>query len=429
MTKKIGFWTLLAIVIGSQVGSGVFMLPAVLAPYGTFSLAGWVLSAAGAIALALVFSILSRKLPRTGGPHAYVQEAFGKHIAFFVGWGYWIVSWVSTVVVIIASIGYLSPFIGKQNQFVYLILELLLLLGITVINLRGVALAGRAEFILTLFKFIPLLILPVCALYFFNIDNFSISSDVNVLPTTTILGQVSMLTMWGFIGVESGTTPAGSVENPSRTIPKALIVGTISVALLYFVNSVGIMGLLPRITLENSAAPYVDATKTIFGGNWHLLVSLIASLVCIGTLNAWVLTSGQIMLGLAEDKLMPSFFAKKNAHGSPTLAIVSSCLGLALLLVLTADENLAKQIASIIDFSVTAFLFVYLACCLACAKLCFASSKNKIKTYMWIPIIIGILFCVFVIYESPLVSLGISSLFILSGLPIYLLWYRKQHQV
>lgn len=426
MTNKIGFWALLSIVIGSQVGSGVFMLPAVLAPYGTFSLVGWVLSATGAIALALVFSILSSKLPRTGGPHTYVQEAFGKHIAFFIGWGYWVVSWVSTVAVIVASIGYLSPFIGTQHPLVYLSLQLLLLLSIMLINLRGVELAGKAEFVLALFKFIPLLILPVCALYFFDINNFSISSSISELPTSTILGQVSMLTMWGFIGVESGTTPAGSVDSPGRTIPKALIVGTISVALLYFINSVGIMGLLPRTVLENSPAPYVEATKVIFGGNWHLVVSLIASLVCIGTLNAWVLTSGQIMLGLSEDKLMPSFFAKKNASGAPAFAIITSCTGLALLLLLTTNENIAKQLTSIIDFSVTAFLFVYLACCLACVKLCITATKNKIKSYMWIPIFIGIAFCLFVISESSIESLGISSLFILSGLPIYLFWYIKQ---
>lgn len=107
----------------------------------------------------------------------------------------------------------------------------------------------------------------------------------------------------GFIGLESATTPAGAVENPSKTIPRAIVLGTLTVALIYILNSLGIMGVVPSTQLMNSHAPYVDAAQVIFGGNWHLLISLLASIVCIGTLNAWMLTSSQIAFGLAQDGL------------------------------------------------------------------------------------------------------------------------------
>ena len=106
---KIGFWAVFALVTGSQIGSGILMLPVSLAPYGMYSLIGWGVSGLGAILLALVFANLCSRYPRTGGPHAYVQEAFGNVAGFFTGWTYWLISWVSTPIVLTASVGYLSP--------------------------------------------------------------------------------------------------------------------------------------------------------------------------------------------------------------------------------------------------------------------------------------------------------------------------------
>lgn len=127
-SRTIGFWPVFALVTGSQIGSGVFMLPATLAQFGLFSLVGWIISGIGAIALSLVFAQLCTWLPRTGGPHVYVKEAFGESAAFFTGWTYWIISWVSTTVVVIASIGYLLPLIGETSTTTTVLLEIALLL-------------------------------------------------------------------------------------------------------------------------------------------------------------------------------------------------------------------------------------------------------------------------------------------------------------
>ena len=425
MSNKIGFWAVFAVVTGSQIGSGVFMLPANLASYGVFSLIGWLISGIGAIALCLVFASLCAKFPETGGPHTYVKHSFGHSAAFFTGWTYWVISWVSTTAVIITAIGSLSVFIGERSPFIYLILEIILLLLITLLNLRGVKAAGRAELFLTLLKFIPLLIMPLVALCFFDSNNFVIDKTVSGLPTASVLAKVTLLTLWGFIGLESATTPAGSVENPSKTIPKAIISGTICVALLYFINSVGIMGLVPGKELVNSKAPYVDAAQIIFGGGWYLVVSTIASIICIGTLNAWILASGQVSLGLAEDGLMPKIFAQKNNHNAPIWGILTSCIGIIPLLFLTTNESLAQQINAIIDFSVIAFLFVYLMCSLAFLKLLI---QKKIECHLrqWLFGLIATGFCLWIIYETPMKTLAIASLFVLSGLPLYLFWYLRK---
>ncbi|MBP9694735.1 MAG: amino acid permease [Alphaproteobacteria bacterium] len=419
MSNKIGFWAVLSIVIGSQIGSGVFMLPAGLAPYGAFSMVGWVFSGIGAISLGLVFALLCGRFPETGGPHNYVEKAFGPHLSFFTGWTYWILSWVTTPAVLVTCVGYLSAFFPTQDKSFYLAIELFLLFAITLLNTRGITAAGHAEFVLTLLKFIPLVVIPLCGIYYFDLDNFVQAQQVLDRPLSGKLAQVTLLTLWGFIGLECATAPAGSVENAKKVIPKAIVIGTSCVALVYFLNCVGIMGLMPGSELALAKAPYVDATQRIFGGHWHLVISLIAAIICLGTLNAWVLTSGQIILGFAEDGYVSSFFAKRNKHDAPHVGLIVSSLGVVPLLFLIADQSLAQQITTIIDIAVVAFLFVYLICALSLLKL----SSGSLKAI--IPSVIGAVFCLWIIYETPLYTLMISGLVAMSGVPFYLWWFFR----
>ena len=426
MSRRIGFWSVFALVTGSQIGSGVFMSPATLAPYGMWGLLGWVISGLGALSLAFVFSELCTRFPQTGGPHVYVKEAFGRTAAFFTGWTYWIVSFVSTTAVIVTSVGYLSPLLPFEPGFFYVVLEFMLLFAIVLLNLRGVKAAGHAEFFLTLLKFIPLLVMPGLALFYFDASNITMSSVAQEMPVSSVLGHVVLLTLWGFIGVESATTAAGSVINPSKTIPRAIMLGTLTVALIYMFSSIGIMGLIPGAELMNSRAPFVDAAAYLFKGNWHLLISVIASVVCIGTLNAWILTSGQIALGLAQDNFLPKIFAKTNDAHAPTWGILWSSLGIAPLLILTNSDSLAKQITDLIDISVISFLFVYLACSVGLLKILHRERKLKLGIAS-VSACMAIIFCSFVVSQTPPTTLLISSLFTLSGLPMF--WRMRTRRV
>lgn len=423
--KKIGFWSVFAIVISSQIGSGILILPVTLTPFGLYSLAGWIISGLGAISLALIFAGLCHRFPKTGGPHVYIQATFGKTAAFFTGWTYWVISWFSTTVVVIASIGYLTPFIGDRSPNTYLICEIALLFAITWVNLKGIQLAGKAGLVLTLLKTIPLLILPIASFWYFDRHHFVVKSEIINLPTASILGQVVLLTLWGFIGLESATTSAGAVINPSRTIPKAIVFGTICAAILYLINSMGIMGLMPADVLGQSNAPYIDATNYILGGSgeWRLVIALIAFIICIGTLNAWMLASGQIALGLAEDFFLPRHFSKKNKKDAPIFGLIISAMGILPFLFLMMNNSIAKQISTIIDYSVTAFLFIYLFCSLAYIKILW---QEKAKFYHWIYTFIGLFFSAWVLYQTSFYILVTAAMFVLSGIPLYFIWYRRR---
>lgn len=417
LIRKIGFWPVVSLVIGSQIGSGIFVLPATLASYGGISLFGWVVSGGAAILLALVFSELCRRYPKTGGPHAYVEAAFGRRASFFTAWCYWIISWLSSTVVVIAAVGYFGSIFGGFSLFVNLGLEIGLILLLMGINLMGVRASGYTEFVFTLLKILPLILLPLAAFFFFDSKNF-VPLNLTELSGAQAVSAAALLTFWGFIGVEVATTPAESIENPRKTIPRAILLGTIVVALIYCFSSTMVMGVIPPEQLKFSQAPFVDLTKVVFGGSWHIAVALAAAIVCVGTLNAWILASGQIALGAASDNLFPAVFSKKNAHGVSVVGILVSSLGMIPLLCLTLQENLGKQLATIIDVSVTVFLCVYAICVLSYLKI--LKREGKRAPWGYLVGIVAFAFCLWVLWGASWRGLVAVVLIACTGVPVYL---------
>lgn len=420
--KKIGFWPVLALVTGSQISSGVFILPTALAVFGPYTFLGWLIAGIGAVALAFVFGELCKRYPETGGPHVYVQKAFGDAPAFFVGWTYWIISWVSTTVVFAACVGYLRPLFGIESSVSYFCIQLTLLIAATALNLHDAHLVGKAEFFLTILKFIPLILLPLLILPHYSAAHIVAATSIQSLPLAQLLSRIVLITFWGFIGLESATAPAGIVENPSKTIPLALVIGTSIVGLLYLFNSISIMGAVPGQELALAAAPYVTAAEKALGGNWGTAIALISSLVCLSTLNAWTLTSGQIAYGLAKNGLFPSFFTKTTKEGAPFWGLIASGIGIAPLLALLSTKSLHEQVAAIIDISVISFLFVYLAACAALWKMLKQEGLRVSRAGM---ITMGAgLFCCWIIAQASMTTLGIAGLFTISGLPVW--WQVKR---
>jgi APA family basic amino acid/polyamine antiporter len=422
--RKMGFWSTTSLVAGSQIGTGIFLLPAALVGFGAAGLSSWMITATGAMLLALVFARLCRAIPKTGGPHTFIEHAFGRTLGFFSAWTYWVISWLSSTMVVISVISYLTPLLGELHPITKLMLEISIVLFITGLNLRGVRSAGRMEFLFTLLKLLPLLIVPMAGILFFNRSHF-----VPFNPTSHsvihVMNAAALLTLWGFIGVESATAPAEAVENPRKTIPRALIMGTLLVAIVYIFSSTMIMGVVPPEMLAHSKAPFADAAQIIFGGNWYIVISIAASIVCLGTLNAWVLTSGQIALGAAYDGHLPKLFMVKNAHGAPKWGLIFSSLGMIPVLVATLNQDLISQINLMIDVCVTAFLFIYALSILSYLKL-FGRDK---ETARWnikelLLGVCGLVFCGWALYSSGWKMVSLASVISLTGLPIYL-WKKR----
>jgi len=408
MPQKIGFGAMLAIVFGSQIGAGILVLPSHLAPYGVFGLYGWTLAGLVAMMLAFVFAKLCSKFPITGGPYIYVQKAFGNIPAFFTGWAYWIASMVSNIVLVITAIQCLRPFLGDV-PYLYSILEVVLICTLMFINCKSVTLSGKLETLLTILKFIPFCVIPLIVCTHFDASYIQISEQYRDVSAIKMLINVVAISFFGFIGVECATAPAGSVENPSKTIPRAIIIGTFCVVLVYFINNLAIMGVIPGNELANSPAPFVEAIERVCGSNISKLISAITSIVIIGTLNAWIITSSQILLGLSEGDFMPKFLAKKNKAGSPYVSVIVNCLAMMPILALTKIGSISDQIMNIIDFSVITFLFVYAICTMAFIKT--LGISIKVITLG----VVTLFFCTIIIIESPIIAITCSVVMILSG--------------
>jgi basic amino acid/polyamine antiporter, APA family len=422
--RKMGFWSVTSLVAGSQIGTGIFLLPSSMAPLGAAGLSSWLVTASGAMLLALVFARLCAHIPKTGGPHAYIEAAFGKTCGFFAAWTYWVISWLSTPMVVISIVNYLSPLLGDLHPLWNLTLEISILLLITGLNILGVRSAGRVEFVFTLLKLLPLLVVPVAGLFFFQGSHF-VPFNPTSESSLSVMNAAALLTLWGFIGVESATTPAGSVDNPQKTIPRAIIMGTLLVAVVYIFSSTVIMGVVSPEALAHSKAPFADAAQIIFGGSWYLVISLAASIVCFGTLNAWVLTSGQIALGAANDGHLPKFFTVKNASGAPIWALILSSLGIIPVLIFTLNRDLIGQINLMIDVSVTAFLFIYALSILSYLKLFWKSAtENRFHLKSVFLGSAALIFCGWALYSSGIKMVAMAGLIALTGLPLYI-WKRR----
>lgn len=425
-SQKMGFWSVTSLVAGSQIGTGIFLLPMSLAAFGAAGLSSWLITATGAILLALVFARLCAHYPKTGGPHTFIETAFGRSFGFFSAWTYWVISWLSSTLVVISIVTYLTPVFGHLHPITTLLLELSFLAFITGLNLSGVRSAGRVEFFLTLLKLLPLLLVPIAGLFFFNPSHFTPFNPTSE-STIDVLNAAALLTFWGFVGVESATTPADSVENPKKTIPRAVITGTLIVAVVYMFSSTMIMGIVPPEVLAHSKAPFADAAQIVFGGNWYLLISIAASIVCLGTLNAWVLTSGQIALGAASDGHLPQIFTIKNSNGAPKWALIISACGMIPVLILAMNQNLVSLVNFTIDVSVTAFLFIYTLSVLSYLKLFWRNSQTGVLSITGILIGSGaLLFCGWALYSSGIQMIALASLITLTGIPFYLWKNRTQ---
>lgn len=347
--RPLGMWSATALVVGSMIGSGVFLLPASLAPYGGISLVGWAITLAGALALALTFARLAMRWPHTGGPYVFARNAFGEMPGFLVAWSYWVSIWCANAAIAVAfagSLGALFPALTATplRAAACALAGLWLCAGV---NLLGVREAGRVQLVLTVLKFVPLLLFAGIALWFVDTTHFvPLNRSGQAMPAA--VNATVALTLWALLGLEAATVPAGAIDAPERTIPRATVIGTLLAGLVTVLAVSAVLGLLPESVLQDSAAPMADAASALWGPAAGSGIAAVAAVSCLGALNGWVLVSAQIPLAAARDGLLPRRFAALDARGTPVFGVVASSL-LATLLILA---NYSRSLVSLFTFSI-----------------------------------------------------------------------------
>ena len=313
--KSLGMAACTAIVVGNMVGSGFYLSPAAVAPYGNLAILIWLIMGAGAICLGLTFAKLARLVPATGGPYAYTRLAYGDFPGFLIAWGYWISIWASLPVIAVAFAGVVVDlFPAIRSRGVVVFITLAAIWAVVLINLRGVSTAGVFAEITTYAKLVPFGAIALLGIFFIDPSHFSEFNPSGV-PLLQASAALAPLTMFAYLGLESATVPAGDVRDPERTIPRSTVLGIAIAAALYILGTVVVMGLVPRQQLVNSVAPFSDAARILWGRPGEIAISIAVVLSSIGALNGWTLLMGQVPMAAAQDRLLSSDFRREVSPG------------------------------------------------------------------------------------------------------------------
>jgi len=436
--RSLGLATTTSIVLGNMVGSGVFLLPASLAAYGVYSLWGWGFSTVGALLLAWVFSNLSRRLPKAGGPYAYPREAFGDFAGFQIAWIYWLSIVGTNAAIAVAFASYLVTFIPSlaTNSTYGTLAALAATWLLTGVNILGVKAAGRLQLVTVILKLTPLVALAV-----FGIGHFDPHVLASGHPTEGPLSAINScaaLTMWAFLGLECATVPANHVKDPEKTIPRATMLGTVIAGVFYIVCTTVVMGIIPSDALAHSNAPFADAARMLWGDWAGYLIAGAALISCFGALNGWILMQGQLPQAVANNGLFPKVLAKESRFGTPVVALlVSSVIASGLLLMSLAGSllngGLGQTLVNMFNILIlitTFFTLVpYMLCALAEIVL---SRKQKRSSNMRIRDValamLAFAFGLWAAYGTGKDSLFYGTILLLAGLPIYV-WQTGKAKV
>ena len=429
--REIGLWTAIWFVVGNMIGSGIFLLPASLAPYGALSLAGWLISGTGSVLLALVFARLARLEPAAGGPYAYTRKTFGDLAAFSVAWGYWISIWVSLGALGIAFVGALEPFIagtalsGSASRTAIAIGMVWLL---TAVNLAGIGVASRVQVVTAVAKVLPLAIIGIAGVFAFAPSHFPMPAGG--APVFSSVLTVVTLTLWAFLGLETATIPAEAVRNPERTIARATIIGTVGVAAIYIVGTIGVMSLVPPATLATTTAPFAEAARGLFGATGAALVGMGVAISAAGALNGWTLIAGQFPMAAARDGLFPAVFARTNAHGTPYAGMIIGAILTSIVIYLNLARGLVELYTFMITLSTLGSLVPYVTCSAASVLIALRESRrgDALKTGT---VTIGVLACVyslFAVFGAGGEVLLWGLVLCVIGLPVYV-WLAREKRL
>ncbi|MCG8689652.1 MAG: amino acid permease [Minwuiales bacterium] len=425
--RKLGLWMCTALVVGNMIGSGIFLLPAALAAYGPISIAGWLVTSAGAICLALIFGRLARLVPKTGGPYAYSREGFGDFAGFLIAWGYWIALWAGNAAVAVAFAGYLGflfPVVA-DNALVGLAAALGAIWLLTWINARGVREAGAVQLVTTILKLVPLLLIALLGLAYIDPGRFT-PINVSEESNAAAIAACAALTLWAFLGLESATVPAGDVSKPERTIPRATVIGVSLAAGVYIVVTVVAFGLLPSAALATSTAPLADAAAVMWGAAGGTFVAIGACISTFGTLNGFTMLTGQVPLGAARDGLFPPRFARLSKAETPVFALVVSNLLASLLIAMNFTKGLVDQFVFIILLATLTTLVPYLFCALA-ELMIYIKSGRTVAGRNLRPVIalaaLGFLYSAWAIYGAGQEVVFYGFLLLTAGVPVYV-WLK-----
>ena len=432
MTKqnqKIGLLAATSLVVGNIIGAGIFVLPASLAKFGSISIVGWLFTATGALILAKIFSNFSKKLKgKSGGPYIYSKVVFGDFIGFLVAWGYWISCWVNNAAIAVAIVSALSFFFPElvTNPFYATITGLSFIWFFTFTSSKGIKSSGNIQILTTIAKLIPLVLIILFGFFIFDLEifpefNLTDQNDFEILPV------VAVMTLYAFLGLECASIPAENIKNPEKNIPKATMAGTLISTLIYILSTIVLFGIISAENLINSPAPFAEAGEIIGGKYFGFLISAGAAISAIGALNGWILITSYMPMTMANDRLFPKVFAKKNKKGFPYLSLLLGSILTSFVMTMNYTDGLVDRFEFLILLTTLSTLIPYFF--VSVSYILFHVEKRLFKINSFRSVILGLfgsLYSLWAIFGSGVDSIIYGTILLIVGIPIYLILKLKK---
>ena len=307
------------LVLNGMIGAGIFALPSAVAGRAGV-LSPWLFVAAGLliILVVLAFAELGSYFRDSGGPALYSTTAFGPIVGFGTSWIYY----VSRIASISANSHAMALYLGSvwawfDTAMGHSVVVIVVISGLTLINVLGVKDGIRTLGMFTFFKVIPLLMLILLGMQFVSVDLLFPDS----LPTIDDPGGTMLLLFYAFIGFESILMTAGETRNPRRTIPSAMVKTVLLITTLYFLIMLVYVAVLPDDL--NSGATLADVARRIVGPVGAIVIALTAVFSIGGNLACSVLSGSRLTLSMAEQHLLPQWFgAIHEKFSSPAHSIL-----------------------------------------------------------------------------------------------------------
>jgi basic amino acid/polyamine antiporter, APA family len=326
LRKTLGWGDGLALVVGIMVGSGIFRTPGLVAsslgrPALTF--VAWALGGAVGLLGALVFAELSTRHPHAGGKYVYARESFGRRAGFVVGWIEALTYCAAVAAIGVVCGDYLSRLVDWPPRAASAV-GVVLIVAVTAVHLVGVRLGTMAQNLVTAAKVLALVgVLVVAA---FAGSGAGWTGSLPGAPTgTALFGAMAVAfqaVIWTYYGYPDAAKVAEEMKDPDRSLPRVFLGAIASVTALYLLLNAAFVHVLPLDRIARSTLVAGDAAEAMFGRRAGAVMSGLALLVVLASLNGNLFVTPRVVFGLSRDGLGPRALSRVNAGGTPWTALL-----------------------------------------------------------------------------------------------------------
>ena len=413
-SRPFGVWTAAALVMGGMIGSGIFVMPGQLAPFGWTGLAAWLVVIPGVLVLATVVAKLIAARPDATGTGAVIGEALGPLAGLLINWSYWISAWSANAVLSQTAIRYLAVFEPRlaSSDMALAIWSVVLLWLLTLYNLRGVQAAGRFQVVTTALKILPLVAVILIGGQLLGTGQAgSAASELKPFSGGEFTTAMT-LAFYAMVGFEAASVAAERVRDPARNIARATLVGVALTGLLYFAVCAAILLSVPASDVAASPAPVALFVASYWGEAASQVIAAFAIIAVVGCLNAWVLIQGEHPLSLARAGLLPASLGVTSKRDVPVRVVMlgSLCASVLLVSAVSADGGL---LTFMLNLTSAASLVFYIGCCLAAFRFRVAMGFAGV----------GIVFSIWALIGSGSAAL-LNLALMATALPLY--WWARR---